>query len=305
MSSTRHSSPRVAVVGSLNMDLVLRAPRFPGPGETLLSHDFAQHPGGKGANQAVACARLGAPVSMIGKLGNDSFAAPLLATLDDAGVDRRHITTDAGASGIAMIVVEDSGQNRIMVAPGANGALTPADVRGAEEAIRSASLLLCQLEVPIDCVRTAFAIARAAGVPILFNPAPAMPLDAELLAVEYLVVNETEAALISGLPVETRADAMAAARRLLIGGAGTVLLTLGADGALIADQAGQRHYPAKPTRVVDTTAAGDTFIGGVTAGLLEGMTIDDAVDLGMRAAALCVARPGAQPSIPYRRELAS
>ncbi|TDR71435.1 ribokinase [Paludibacterium purpuratum] len=303
MPSTRFPSPHIAVVGSLNMDLVLRVSRCPAPGETLLGHDFAQHPGGKGANQAVACARLGAQVRMIGKLGNDAFAAPLRATLDAAGVDHRHVSTDTGASGIAMIVVEDNGQNRIMLAPGANGALTQADVRLAADDIHSAALLLCQLEVPTDCVRIAFAEARGAGVPILFNPAPAIPLDSDLLAVDYLVVNETEAALISGLPVTTRAEAMAAARRLLRGGAGAILLTLGADGALIADTNGVRHYPAQPAQVVDTTAAGDTFIGGMAAGLLEGMVIDDAVQLGMRAAALCIGRPGAQPSIPFRHEL--
>jgi ribokinase len=296
-------APQIAVVGSLNMDLVLRAPRCALAGETLLGHDFATHPGGKGANQAVACARLGARVAMVGRLGDDGFAAQLRATLDQAGVDHSEVKTTKGSSGIAMIVVEDNGQNRIMLAPGANGCLSAADVRHAAGTIANAALLICQLEVPLACVREAFALARAARVPILFNPAPAAVLDADLLDVDYLVVNETEAALISGLPVGSRAEAECAAHRLRQAGSRCVLLTLGADGAIVADLAGTRHFPAFPTTVVDTTAAGDTFIGGTAAGLLEGMSIDEAVQLGMAASALCVSRAGAQPSIPLRSEI--
>jgi ribokinase len=285
------------------MDLVLRAPRCADAGETLLGHDFALHPGGKGANQAVACARMGSRTGMIGKLGNDAFAAQLRETLTLSGVDHRHVSTEDGSSGIAMIVVEDNGQNRIMLAPGANAALTVADIDASAEAIRAAALLICQLEVPLPCVRRAFDLARAAGVPILFNPAPAIRLDPDMLSVDYLVVNETEAALIADLPVGSRQEAEAAARTLLQSGARHVLLTLGADGAIVADATGLRHYPALPTRVVDTTAAGDTFIGGLATGLIEGMTLDQAVKLGMAASALCVSRPGAQPSIPSRNEI--
>jgi ribokinase len=295
--------PHIAVMGSLNMDLVLRAPRCAQAGETLLGHDFALHPGGKGANQAVACARLGAKVCMIGKLGNDAFADQLRQVMTQAEVDHSQVQTDPGSSGIAMIVVEDNGQNRIMLAPGANGLMTPENVLSAASCLQSAALLICQLEVPLAAVHQAFDLARAARVPILFNPAPAMPLPGEMLDVDYLVVNETEAALISGLPVGSRAEAIAAAHRLRQAGAACVLLTLGADGAIIADLEGARHYPAQPTHVVDTTAAGDTFIGGLAAGLLEGMTLDQAVALGMAASAVCVSRPGAQPSIPFRREI--
>jgi len=293
----------IAVMGSLNMDLVLRAPRCAEAGETLLGHDFALHPGGKGANQAVACARMGAKVAMIGKLGSDAFADQLRQVMTEAGVDHSHVLTDSGSSGIAMIVVEDNGQNRIMLAPGANGMMTAGNVLSAATCLQSASLLICQLEVPLECVRQAFELARAARVPILFNPAPAMPLSPDMLNVDYLVVNETEAAMISGLPVNSRAEAVAAAHRLRQAGSACVLLTLGADGAIIADLDGARHYPAHATQVVDTTAAGDTFIGGMAAGLLEGMNLDDAVALGMAASALCVSRQGAQPSIPFRREI--
>lgn len=302
-TDTMPASPHIVVMGSLNMDLVLRAPRCAQAGETLQGHDFALHPGGKGANQAVACARLGARVSMVGKLGRDPFADELRATLDGAGVDHSQVQRADGSSGIAMIIVEDDGQNRIMLAPGANAAMTPDDVRAAAPLLQSASLLICQLEVPLETVRSAFELARSARVPILFNPAPAARLDADMLSVNYLVVNETESALISGLPVTSRAEAVTAAHRLRQMGADCVLLTLGADGAIVADLDGTRHYPAFPTHVVDTTAAGDTFIGGLAAGLAEGMKLDDAVMLGMAASALCVSRPGAQPSIPFRHEI--
>jgi ribokinase len=303
MNNTQTPALNICVVGSLNMDLVLRAPRCAEAGETLLGHDFALHPGGKGANQAVACARMGSRTGMIGKLGNDAFAVQLRETLTLSGVDHRHVSTEDGSSGIAMIVVEDNGQNRIMLAPGANAALTITDIDTSAEAIRAAALLICQLEVPQPCVRRAFDLAREAGVPILFNPAPAIRLDPDMLSVDYLVVNETEAALIADLPVGSRLEAEAAARTLLQSGARHVLLTLGADGAIVADETGLRHYPAFPTRVVDTTAAGDTFIGGLATGLIEGMTLDQAVRLGMAASALCVSRPGAQPSIPSRDEI--
>jgi len=293
----------IVVMGSLNMDLVLRAPRCANAGETLSGHDFALHPGGKGANQAVACARLGAQVSMIGKLGSDTFAGQLRQTLDQAGVDHHQVLTDIGSSGIAMIIVEDDGQNRIMLAPGANGTLSAAEVAAAGDSVRAAALLICQLEVPLATVRQAFELARDAQVPILFNPAPAMALPPDMLQVDYLVVNETEAALISGLDVNSRAQAFSAAQQLRRMGARVVILTLGADGAIVADPKGERHFPAQPTTVLDTTAAGDTFIGGLSAGLVEGMELDLAITLGMAASALCVSRRGAQPSIPLRSEI--
>ncbi|WP_051229084.1 ribokinase [Paludibacterium yongneupense] len=296
---------RIVVVGSLNMDLVLSAARCPEAGETLTGHGFAVHPGGKGANQAIACARLGAPVAMVGRLGQDGFAATLRQGLLDAGIDADAVGTDPSlASGTAMIIVEDSGQNRILLAPGANAALSVAAIDAEAERIAQAALLVLQLEVPFACVERAIAIAADAGVPILFNPAPAAALDAGLIAkIDYLVVNETEAALIAGHAVIDRASATIAAGILLSMGARHVLLTLGAEGALVADGAGVRHYPAFPTTVVDTTAAGDTFIGGLAAALIEGATLDRAVRLGMAASAICVSRPGAQPSIPFRAEV--
>lgn len=301
--NTSQSVANIVVLGSLNMDLVLRTQRCAIAGETLSGHDFALHPGGKGANQAVACARMGAPVRMIGKLGRDPFADELRKALSDAGVNHDQVLSTTGSSGIAMIIVEDDGQNRIMLAPGANQALTVGEVLQVASSIQSAALLICQLEIPLPVVREAFTLARGARVPILFNPAPAIPLDRDLLAVDYLVLNETEAAMIADLPVSNRAEAEVAAHRLRQIGANTVLLTLGAEGVIVADLSGIRHYPALDTTVIDTTAAGDTFIGGLATGLLEGMHLDQAVHLGLQAAAICVSRAGAQPAIPLRAEL--
>jgi ribokinase len=296
--------PHITVVGSLNVDLVLRAPRCAQAGETLLGHDFAIHPGGKGANQAIACARMGQRVCMVGKTGNDTFAQTLRQTLQQAGVDQVHVLTAEGSSGVAMILVEDSGQNRIMLAPGANHALGERDILHAADCIQSAALVICQLEVPMDCVRLAFELARKAHKPILFNPAPAVVLPADMVKVDYLILNETEAEVLCGIAIVSSGEARAAARQLRRDGADTVILTLGAQGVLIADQNGERQYAAHPVHVVDTTAAGDTFIGGFAAGLREGMQLDRAVALGQAAAALCVTRKGAQPSIPFRHEIA-
>ena len=299
-------SKSVLVVGSLNMDLVMRTPRLPEGGETLTGHEFSTLPGGKGANQAVACARLGARVAMIGRVGRDAFGQTLRNALAADGIDICGVQeTAAVGTGVAMILVEDIGQNRIVLAPGANGALACADIEARADELRQASMLVVQLEVPLPVVCRAIEIAHAAGVPVLLNPGPAQPLSESLWPqIDYLAPNESEAALLSGIAVDGVASAFAAARVLHQRGAGCVLLTLGAKGVIVVDAHGERHYPAHAVRAVDTTAAGDTFIGGLVAGLIEGMTLDAAIDLGQRASALCVTRHGAQPSIPWRRELA-
>jgi ribokinase len=307
--SARQGRP-IVVVGSLNMDLVMRTERVPAGGETLAGHDFNTLPGGKGANQALACARLGGKVAMIGRVGDDGFGRTLCAGLAQDGVDVAAVLeTPAVTTGVAVILVEDSGQNRILLAAGANGRLTAEDIDRAADLIRGAALLIVQLEVPLAAVRRAVALAGAAGVPVLLNPAPAAALPADLLAqVDLLVPNETEAALLTGRPAGGR-DAARAAARILHGqvapGSGRVVLTLGQDGVLVLDEKGERHHPAARVTAVDTTAAGDTFIGGLAVGLLEGLELDAAIALGQRAAALCVTRPGAQPSIPRRSELVS
>ena len=302
--SARKNRP-IVVVGSLNMDLVMRTPRVPVGGETLNSHEFSTLPGGKGANQAVACARLGGQVAMIGQVGDDGFGHTLRDGLAADGIDVSGValTAEVG-SGVAMILVEDIGQNRIVLAAGANGALTPANIDAHAAAIAGAALLVVQLEIPLPVVLRAIAIAHQAGVPVLLNPAPAAPLPDEIwLQIAILVPNESEAALLAGIPVSDPESAYAAARIFRRRGVGYVLVTLGKQGVAIVDDAGERHLPAQVVKAVDTTAAGDTFIGGLTAGLIEGLALDQAVSLGQRASALCVTRHGAQPSIPYRREI--
>lgn len=302
--SSRKNKP-IVVVGSLNMDLVMRVPRVPVGGETLHGHGFSTLPGGKGANQAVACARLGAAVSMIGQVGDDGFGPSLIAGLITDGIDAEGVKRSATAgTGVAVILVEDAGQNRIMLDAGANGALTPADIDACAATIEGAAMLVLQLEIAMPAIERTVAIAHAAGVPVLLNPGPAVPLPETLWPlIDLLIPNESEAALLSGQRVDDLEDAKAAARSLRARGVGIVLITLGANGVLVADDEGMRHLPAKVVEAVDTTAAGDTFIGGLAAGLLEGLTLDAAAMLGQQASAVCVTRRGAQPSIPYRHEL--
>jgi ribokinase len=303
--SGRKGKP-VVVVGSLNMDLVMRTPRVPVGGETLHGHEFSTLPGGKGANQAVACARLGAKVAMIGQVGNDGFGTTLRDGLAADGIDVNGVLqTSAVGTGVAMILVEDIGQNRIVLAAGANGALTPDDIDAQTALIGGAAMVVLQLEVPMPVVERAIAIAHSAGVPVLLNPGPAKPLAEALWSqIDLLIPNESEAELLSGIAVTDAASAYTAARVFRQRGVKCVLITLGANGVAVIDDAGERHLPAHVVKAVDTTAAGDTFIGGLTAGLVEGMAMDEAVALGQRASALCVTRHGAQPSIPYRREIA-
>jgi ribokinase len=296
---------QVLVVGSLNMDLVMRVPRVPEAGETLTGHEFFMVPGGKGANQAVACARLGARVAQIGRVGADAFGRVLRDGLARDGIDHRHVTTDdAAATGVAVIAVEEAGRNRIMLAPGANATLSAAQLDTAAAAFRRAALTILQLEVPLSTVEHAVGLATRAGCPVLLNPAPAQAVPASLWpSIDYLVPNENEAALLTGIAVTDPRSAGEAALKLLGLGVRRVLLTLGEQGVLIAAPEGVRHLPAQKADAIDTTAAGDTFIGGFAVGLLEGLALDQAAGLGQRAAAVCVARRGAQPSIPYRREL--
>ncbi|MGB4675938.1 MAG: ribokinase [Aggregatilineales bacterium] len=295
----------VVVVGSLNMDLVVRAPRIPAPGETLLGGEFHTVPGGKGANQAVAAARLGARVSMVGRLGADDFATQLLANLEADGIDHSAVIQDASTTtGVALIVVADDGQNSIVVASGANMQVTPGDVDAAAETIAAADVLLLQLEIPLDAVQRAAEIAHEHGVPVVLNPAPARDLPADLLSrVDVLIPNESETALLTGLPVDTRAELEAAARTLLGRGVGTAILTLGARGAMLATGSSVELIPTFEVQPVDTTAAGDAFVAGFSVALAEGKPVAEAVRWGNAAGALAVTRMGAQTSLPRRAEL--
>jgi ribokinase len=293
------------VVGSLNMDLVMRVQRPPLAGETLFGRGFSMAEGGKGGNQAVASARLGASVAMVGRVGADSFGAQLRAALQRDHVDVDHVrhAADGTPTGVAMIMVEESGENRIILAPGANLALTPADIDAASGLIAQAKLVVVQLEVPIPSVMHAILAAAHAGAGVLCNPAPAQDLPPEAWHhIDYLVPNETEASLLTGIAVADPPSAAAAARVARARGVRHVLITLGAQGVFIADPQGERLLAARDVQAIDTTAAGDCFIGGLVAGLCETMSIDQAARLGIAAASLCVTRAGAQPSLPTRRE---
>ncbi|MCK4473497.1 MAG: ribokinase [Anaerolineae bacterium] len=295
----------VTVVGSLNMDLVARTPRIPQPGETIIGGDFHTVPGGKGANQAVAAARLGAQVSMVGRVGRDAFANPLLENLAAAGVDHTFVTQYPGAAtGVALIVVDDAGQNSIVVASGANMRLSPADVDAAEAAIAAADALLLQLESPLETVTRAAEVARTHRVTVILNPAPARPLPAALLSlVDVLIPNESETSLLTGMPVGDQVEAETAAAALRESGVGTVILTLGDRGALLAREGETERFPAFDVTPVDTTAAGDAFVGGFAVALAEGQSLAEAVRWGNAAGALATTKLGAQPSLPNRHAL--
>ena len=298
--------PRIAVVGSLNMDLVVKAARIPQPGETVLgAGGIAQIPGGKGANQCYGAARLGAHATMIGCVGADSFGDILVENLASVQVDTQHIRRDpASATGTAMIVVAEDGQNSIVVSSGANGQLSPADVDRAEAAIAAADVLLLQLETPLPTVTRAAQLARAHRTTVVLNPAPAQALPAELLAlVDVLIPNETETALLSGEPMETDADLQSAATVLQGFGIGTLIITLGARGSMTVVGEETRHFPAFPITPVDTTAAGDAFVTGFGVALAEGQSLEAAVRFGNACGALAATRAGAQPSLPHRGEV--
>jgi len=295
---------RITVVGSLNMDLVVRTPRIPKPGETIIGSDFHTIPGGKGANQAVAAAKLGAEVSMVGRVGEDDFGRALLANLDSVNVNHDFVQRDTTApTGIALITVEDSGENNIVLAPGSNMKLTVEDIESARQTIARSDSVLFQLESPLPVVEAALKLAKAHGVTTILNPAPAQPLSKELLRyVDVLVPNETETGLLTGLPVETDSQIEQAAEHLRHIGVGTVILTLGERGAFLCSAAGNRNFPAFKIQPVDTTAAGDAFVAGFAVALGEGASLAEAVSRGNAAGAFAATRFGAQPSLPTREE---
>ncbi|RQR27207.1 ribokinase [Burkholderia sp. Bp9143] len=301
----RAKSPRIAVVGSINVDLVTHAPRLPVPGETLLGTSFQTVHGGKGANQAVAAARLGASVAMIGCVGNDAFGTRLYDALAAERIDVTHLhRIDGEPTGVATITVDAHGANSIVVVPGANARLDDELIDGARDAIADAALMVCQLEVPIETVARAIGSAIAHRTPVLLNPAPARPLyDALLARIDYLVVNETEAESLTGIAVDDDASAVRAAEALRAKGVGNVLVTLGARGVCWRGSAGNGRHRAMAVVAVDTTAAGDTFVGGFAAARASGASMDDAIAFGQRAAAISVTRYGAQTSIPTREEV--
>lgn len=297
---------RISVVGSLNMDLVIRSPHIPQPGETIIGSDFQSIPGGKGANQAVAAARLGGQVSMVGRVGDDGFADVLLDNLAAAGVDTSFVQRDeTTASGAALIVVDDNGENIIVVASGANMQLSETDVESAEQVIADSDVLILQLEVPLPVVIRAAQIAQAHQVTVVLNPAPARELPPELLQlVDVLVPNESETALLTRLPIGDQVELEKAAQKLLSSGVRSVVITLGGRGAFLASTDNKsKIYEAFSVQPVDTTAAGDAFVAGLAVNYGAGKTLPDAIRWGNAAGAMASLRFGAQTSLPTRMEV--
>lgn len=294
------------VIGSLNMDLIVRTPRIPAPGETILGQTFSTAPGGKGANQAVAAARLGTPVKMIGRLGADEFGKTLRSQLHAVGVDTQFVGEDGeAATGVALISVDDHGQNSIIVVPGANGRVGRSDVDAARDAIRSARVVVAQLEIPLDTVAYALRAAHNAGALTILNPAPAQPLPPEIFGdVDVIIPNETEAGQLTNTTVTDFATAAHAATTLRQMGARRVIITLGDKGALWMDEKGNpREIAAFTVKTVDTTAAGDAFVGALAASLARQQDWDTSLHMASAAGALAATRLGAQPSLPTRAEL--
>jgi len=291
--------PRILVLGSSNTDMIIKLDRIPRPGETILGGAFVTAAGGKGANQAVGAARAGGQVTFIARVGQDMFGEQAVAGFVRDGINVKHISRDkTSPSGVALIFVAKDGENSIAVAGGANAKLSPADVRKAKAAFTGASVLVMQLETPLETVQAAADLAAKAGVRVILNPAPAQPLpDALLKRISIITPNETEAELLTGRTGE------AAAAKLRARGVATVILTLGARGALIADASGTRLVPGFKVKAVDTTAAGDIFNGSVAVALAEGKPLEEAVRFANAAAAISVTRLGAQPSAPTRREI--
>jgi ribokinase len=299
--------PHICVVGSANIDLTFRTPRLPRPGETLAGTAWQLGFGGKGANQAVTAARLGARVSMVAKIGRDAFGEKTLQNFAANGVDATHVTiSEDRLTGAASIVVDDEARNAIVVVPGANFALSPKDVCSAAGTIQSAKILICQLEVPLETTLEAFRVARAAGVKTILNPAPAAPLPDELLGLADLCIpNETEVEQLTGHAAASWEQAEEAARLLMQRGPRAVIVTLGDRGALVVDSHGSSKADAVCVRAVDTSGAGDAFIGGLAVFLLEGVSLLEAIARANRVAALSVTRLGTQTSFPTRSDVDS
>ncbi len=298
---------KIVVVGSLNMDLVGCAPRLPVAGETITGHTYFDAPGGKGANQAYAAAKLGGRVSMVGRVGTDDFGRRMRSNLEQAGCDVSSVLSVSDcASGIALIFVADDGHNAIMVLPGANGRLSPVDVEATAGHFENAAYVLLQLETPLATVVSAAHAARRAGARVILDPAPARPLSDQLLSlVDVLTPNETEAAILAGLPPH-RLDPVQAGEigsQLRSRGAATVIVKLGEQGCVLVTAEEPRHIPAPDVQAVDTTAAGDVFNAGLAVALSEGADLAGACQFANRAAALSVTRRGAQPAAPSRAEV--
>ena len=296
------AKPKILVIGSSNTDMTVVSDHLPASGETVMGGIFCMGPGGKGANQAVCASRLGADVTFVCKVGNDLFGDNALDGYKAEGVDVSHVLRSEKPTGSALILVDKKGENVISVAPGANSDFTLEDIDRLEDVIKGADYLLLQLEIPIPCVARAAEIAHAAGVFVILNPAPACALPPQLFKnVSLLIPNRTELEILSGKdPSLSLSEAVA---EVMKKGVDNVIVTLGADGALVCSHGSFSSVPACKVVAVDTTAAGDTFCGGVCVGLSEGLSLEEAARFATKASALTVQKVGAQNSLPFRNEI--
>ena len=298
-------SAEIFVIGSLNMDLVVQTTRLPQAGETLAGSEFHLIPGGKGANQAVAASRSGANTHMIGCVGDDAFGEIMLESLRNANVDVKDVSRLHGIStGTATIIVEEGGENWIIIIPGANGRVTYDLVEQKWSSIARSDLVILQHEIPLTTVHSIIKNCHQLDIPVLLNPAPMYPIPMDILAaLDTLVVNEAEAAALTGNPINGLDSAKESARKILQSGVKTVIITLGENGAILLDNNGSIYHPGYDVPVVDTTAAGDTFVGGYAASKTEGKSSTEALEYACAASAIAVTRLGAQTSIPTRDEV--
>ena len=301
------TNDHITVVGSTNTDMVIKTTKLPLPGETILGGDFLMNPGGKGANQAVAAARLKGNVTLVAKTGEDVFGSQAKKLFQAENLNTDYIFSDPDSpSGIALITVDDHAENCIVVAPGANARLLKADIDLAKGAILQAGIVLMQLEIPLETVIYTAELAFGAGKKVILNPAPAQPLPDELLKMLYLITpNETEAELLTGIAVTDQNTAEKAARLLLNKGVQVVIVTLGSKGALLVTESHCNLVPAFQVEAVDTTAAGDCFNGALAVAIAEGTDLVSAIIFANKAASISVTRMGAQASAPYRAEVES
>lgn len=293
-------SKKILVIGSSNTDMTIKSQRLPAPGETILGGTFRMGPGGKGANQAVAAQRLGGDVTFICKVGRDIFGENAVKGYQKEGIDTSHTLYSNEASGTALILVDDSGENCIAVAPGANGDLSPADIDSVADVIKQADYLILQLEIPVESVLKAAKIAHEASVYVILNPAPACKLPKELFQyISLITPNQTESALMTGIDVKDEASRTKAIEAFHKMGVKDVIVTLGSKGSLVCQADSQIMVEALKVKAVDATAAGDTFCGAVCVALSEGKSLEEAARFATKASALTVQKMGAQDSIPY------
>lgn len=297
-------SKKIIVIGSTNMDMVVKTTHIPEPGETVLAGSFFMNPGGKGANQAVAAARLGGKVTFISKVGNDVFGKQSAQIFDEESINTFYLLSDhAAPSGVALITVDEAGENSIVVASGANANLSPDDLKDVLKEFNEDVIILMQLEIPMATVRFAIQHAAKRNATIILNPAPMNEIGKDIRSINILTPNRKEAEMLTGIPVVDASSARLAARKIFDSGVKNVIVTMGALGAVICEEGEMYEIPAPRVEAVDTTAAGDVFNGALAIGLSEGKNLREAVSFACQAAAISVTRLGAQSSIPYRNEL--